>query len=138
MLQDRLETQFPRPQIVRIHRDSGGNPLAALALADPGQFALRRTDIPDELSEAPAAALEQEARDAAAVGAIAAASELAQLALQRTPIDAAADVVRRKLLVAETSNPKAGGKAVGELLGELVATLGPTPERARAATAIEG
>lgn len=33
LVQDRLEHELPRPQIVRIHRISGGNPFAALELA---------------------------------------------------------------------------------------------------------
>lgn len=213
LLQDRLETVFPRPQIVRIHRESGGNPFAALelaaawngidefqdlllglaALSDPragmfdrteleraaaagvieidgdrirsahpllaqraykGASEARRRDVhrrlaaliedpeerarhlaraADRPSEEAAAALEEAARHAAALGATAAAAELAEAAVRSTPGDDEGEaVVRRKLLAAETEIT-AGAPAAGrKLLEELVEELGPTRERATA------
>ena len=49
LLQDRLDTVFPRPQIVRIHRESEGNPFHALEFATT-QLRDRLAALPDDIS----------------------------------------------------------------------------------------
>ena len=104
----------------------------ATAVVDPEQQARHLALAADGPDPAVAAALDHAAEDASRRGAPAAAAELAGLAADLTPADAADERADRLIAAAEHHQLAGEHTVTRSLLEPLVATLPPGPRRARA------